>query len=122
MTGPDGLRDWVRMFCPAAVAALAGDLVEAFWREIEDDARPVGLANLAASGTGDIRDMATATRERKQASGLFGKLISAEGIPPRVQKAGFEWLWRMLMEPRRLFWRYFTTNPRALYAIVRYSK
>ena len=37
----------------------------------------VGLANLAASGTGDLRDMATATRERKAATGLFGKLISA---------------------------------------------
>jgi cell division protein FtsA len=37
----------------------------------------VGLANLAASGSGDIRDIATATRERKPATGLFGKLISA---------------------------------------------
>jgi len=37
----------------------------------------VGLANLAASGSGDIRDIATATRERKQATGLVGKLISA---------------------------------------------
>ncbi|TIT73423.1 MAG: glycosyltransferase, partial [Mesorhizobium sp.] len=27
-----------------------------------------------------------------------------------------------LMEPRRLFWRYFTTSPQAIYAILRYSK
>jgi UDP-N-acetyl-D-mannosaminuronic acid transferase (WecB/TagA/CpsF family) len=39
-----------------------------------------------------------------------------------MQRAGFEWLWRTLLEPRRLFWRYLTTNPRALYAILRYSK
>ncbi|RWC26339.1 MAG: glycosyltransferase, partial [Mesorhizobium sp.] len=42
--------------------------------------------------------------------------------PLWVQKAGFEWLWRVLMEPRRLFWRYFTTSPQAIYAILRYSK
>ena len=39
-----------------------------------------------------------------------------------MQRAGFEWLWRMLLEPKRLFWRYLTTNPRALYVILRYSE
>lgn len=59
----------------------------------------------------------------KTAGGLFDHLAGkVRRAPLWVQKAGFEWLWRMLMEPRRLFWRYFTTNPRALYAIVRYSK
>ena len=42
--------------------------------------------------------------------------------PLIVQRLGFEWLWRLLMEPRRLFWRYLTTNPRALYAILRNSR
>ena len=37
----------------------------------------VGLANLAASGTGDIRDIAAPPRDRKPANGLFNKLISA---------------------------------------------
>ncbi len=37
----------------------------------------VGLANLAASGTGDIRDIAVGMREKKPATGLVGKLISA---------------------------------------------
>jgi len=37
----------------------------------------VGLAHLAASGSGDIRDIATAMREKKPATGLVGKLISA---------------------------------------------
>ncbi|WP_395000261.1 cell division protein FtsA [Sphingomonas sp.] len=37
----------------------------------------VGLANLAASGTGDIRDIAVGMREKRPATGLVGKLISA---------------------------------------------
>ena len=39
--------------------------------------------------------------------------------PAMVQRMGMEWLFRLLSEPRRLFWRYFSTNPRfiALVAI-----
>lgn len=59
----------------------------------------------------------------KTAGGLFdhmaGKTIRA---PQWVQTLGFEWFWRMLMEPRRLVWRYLTTNPRALYAMLRNSR
>jgi exopolysaccharide biosynthesis WecB/TagA/CpsF family protein len=59
----------------------------------------------------------------KTSGGLFdhmaGKTIRA---PRRVQQLGFEWLWRMLMEPRRLFWRYMSTNPRAVYAMLRNSR
>jgi N-acetylglucosaminyldiphosphoundecaprenol N-acetyl-beta-D-mannosaminyltransferase len=59
----------------------------------------------------------------KTAGGLFdhlaGKTIRA---PTWVQKTGFEWLWRLLMEPRRLFWRYVTTNPQAIWAILRDSR
>ena len=59
----------------------------------------------------------------KTAGGLLdhmaGKTIRA---PLWVQKAGFEWLWRMSMEPRRLFWRYLTTNPRAVWAMLRDSR
>jgi len=42
--------------------------------------------------------------------------------PNLVQRLGFEWLWRVLMEPRRLLWRYLTTNPVAVYAMLRNSK
>jgi len=59
----------------------------------------------------------------KTAGGLFdhiaGKTIRA---PLWLQKAGFEWLWRLLMEPRRLFWRYVTTNPQAVWAMLRDSR
>ena len=38
----------------------------------------VGLAMLAGAGSGDIRDLAMgAMRERKPATGMFGRLLSA---------------------------------------------
>ena len=59
----------------------------------------------------------------KTSGGLFdhmaGKIARA---PSLIQRLGFEWLWRMLMEPRRLAWRYLSTNPRAVYAILRNSR
>jgi exopolysaccharide biosynthesis WecB/TagA/CpsF family protein len=59
----------------------------------------------------------------KTSGGLFNHLSGKNPRAPGwMQKAGFEWLWRTLMEPRRLFWRYLSTNPRAIYAILRYSK
>ena len=59
----------------------------------------------------------------KTAGGLFDHLAGkTRRAPMLVQRLGFEWLWRLLMEPRRLFWRYLTTNPRALVAILRNSR
>jgi UDP-N-acetyl-D-mannosaminuronic acid transferase (WecB/TagA/CpsF family) len=34
-----------------------------------------------------------------------------------MQRVGLEWAWRIWLEPRRLFWRYLTTNPLALYLL-----
>ena len=39
-----------------------------------------------------------------------------------MQHAGLEWAWRIWLEPRRLFWRYLTTNPRALYLLLNRSR
>jgi N-acetylglucosaminyldiphosphoundecaprenol N-acetyl-beta-D-mannosaminyltransferase len=39
-----------------------------------------------------------------------------------MQSIGLEWAWRIWLEPRRLFWRYLTTNPRALYLLFNKSK
>ncbi|MBN9241783.1 MAG: WecB/TagA/CpsF family glycosyltransferase [Mesorhizobium sp.] len=59
----------------------------------------------------------------KTSGGLFNFLSGKNSRAPSwMQKAGFEWLWRMLLEPRRLSWRYLTTNPRALYALLKYSE
>jgi exopolysaccharide biosynthesis WecB/TagA/CpsF family protein len=38
--------------------------------------------------------------------------------PAWMQGVGLEWLYRLLREPRRLFWRYAITNPLALFAIL----
>jgi UDP-N-acetyl-D-mannosaminuronic acid transferase (WecB/TagA/CpsF family) len=35
-----------------------------------------------------------------------------------MQAAGFEWLFRLALEPRRLFWRYAVTNPVAIYLLL----
>lgn len=55
----------------------------------------------------------------KTSGGLFNFLSGSRARAPLwMQKIGLEWAWRTLLEPRRLFWRYLTTNPRALYLLV----
>ncbi|MBN9306537.1 MAG: glycosyltransferase [Devosia sp. 67-54] len=59
----------------------------------------------------------------KTAGGLFDHMAGKVRRAPLLwQRLGFEWLWRLLMEPRRLFVRYLTTNPKALYAMLRNSR
>jgi exopolysaccharide biosynthesis WecB/TagA/CpsF family protein len=59
----------------------------------------------------------------KTAGGLLDHIAGKIPRAPRwVQRTGFEWLWRLLMEPRRLFWRYATTNPLAVWAMLRDSR
>lgn len=59
----------------------------------------------------------------KTAGGLFDHMAGkTKRAPERVQQLGFEWAWRVLMEPRRLFWRYFTTNPAAAFFILTRSR
>jgi N-acetylglucosaminyldiphosphoundecaprenol N-acetyl-beta-D-mannosaminyltransferase len=51
----------------------------------------------------------------KTSGGLFNFLSGSRiRAPLWLQRAGLEWAWRIWLEPRRLFWRYLTTNPRAL--------
>lgn len=45
-----------------------------------------------------------------------GKVRRAPAI---VQRIGMEWLFRVVQEPRRLFWRYFTTNARFALMLAR---
>ena len=55
----------------------------------------------------------------KTSGGLFNFLSGSRARAPRwMQTMGLEWAWRMWLEPRRLFWRYLTTNPRALYLLL----
>lgn len=55
----------------------------------------------------------------KTSGGLFNFLSGSRSrAPARVQRIGFEWLWRLAQEPRRLFWRYVLTNPHSLYLML----
>ena len=59
----------------------------------------------------------------KTSGGLFNFLSGSRARAPQwMQNAGLEWAWRIWLEPRRLFWRYLTTNPRALYLLFNKSR
>lgn len=58
----------------------------------------------------------------KTCGGLFDFLSGeASRAPMWMQHAGLEWLYRTAQEPRRLFWRYLTTNPYALWRMLMYT-
>jgi N-acetylglucosaminyldiphosphoundecaprenol N-acetyl-beta-D-mannosaminyltransferase len=53
------------------------------------------------------------------AGGCFNYVTGHYARAPRwMQGTGLEWLHRLWREPRRLFWRYFTTNPHALWLLL----
>jgi N-acetylglucosaminyldiphosphoundecaprenol N-acetyl-beta-D-mannosaminyltransferase len=59
----------------------------------------------------------------KTSGGLFNFLSGSRARAPQwMQTVGLEWAWRIWLEPRRLFWRYLTTNPRALYLLFNRSR
>jgi|SRR5579872_119120 len=59
----------------------------------------------------------------KTSGGLFNFLSGSRPRAPQwMQNVGLEWAWRIWLEPRRLFWRYLTTNPRALYLLFNKSR
>jgi len=58
----------------------------------------------------------------KTSGGLFNFLSGSRPRAPHwMRQIGLEWAWRIWLEPRRLFWRYLTTNPRALYLLFHNS-
>lgn len=59
----------------------------------------------------------------KTCGGLYAFLAGdAPRAPQWMQALGLEWLYRALNEPRRLGFRYLTTNPYALYRLIRYTE
>jgi len=51
--------------------------------------------------------------------GCYNFVTGAYKRAPRwMQAAGLEWLFRLCLEPRRLFWRYAVTNPLAVYLLL----
>jgi len=55
----------------------------------------------------------------KTSGGLFNFLSGTNRrAPDWMQSASLEWLYRIWLEPRRLFWRYAVTNPKAIYLMA----
>ena len=51
--------------------------------------------------------------------GCYNYVTGDYGRAPQwMQSAGLEWLFRLALEPRRLFWRYAVTNPVALFLLL----
>lgn len=59
----------------------------------------------------------------KTCGGLYAFLAGDVPRAPKwMQKAGLEWLFRLLDDPKRLAWRYLSTNPYAFYRLIRYVR
>jgi exopolysaccharide biosynthesis WecB/TagA/CpsF family protein len=59
----------------------------------------------------------------KTSGGLFDFVAGAKSRAPQwMQRAGLEWAYRLILEPRRLLYRYATTNPVALMLLVRHTR
>ena len=58
----------------------------------------------------------------KTCGGLFDFLSDRNSRAPQwMQNAGLEWLYRTLQEPRRLFWRYSSTNIHTVYLLFKHG-
>jgi exopolysaccharide biosynthesis WecB/TagA/CpsF family protein len=56
----------------------------------------------------------------KTCGGLYAFLAGDSPRAPRwMQRVGLEWLYRAFDDPKRLAWRYITTNPRAAWLLLR---
>lgn len=56
----------------------------------------------------------------KTCGGLFGHLVGDERRAPKwMQQLGFEWFYRVWQDPKRLGWRYLTTNPYAMWCLFK---
>lgn len=59
----------------------------------------------------------------KTSGGLFNFLSGSKRRAPLwVQRTGLEWAFRIWLEPKRLFWRYLTTNPLSAYLLLTRSE
>lgn len=66
-----------------------------------------------------LRPLLTGVTWIRTCGGLFDFLAQKNKRAPLfLQKAGLEWAWRVAMEPRRLLWRYVTTNIHSSFLIA----
>jgi N-acetylglucosaminyldiphosphoundecaprenol N-acetyl-beta-D-mannosaminyltransferase len=69
------------------------------------------------------RDRLSGVAWIKTCGGLYSFLAGDAPRAPRwMQAAGLEWLYRTMDDPKRLAWRYLTTNPYAAYRLLRYTE
>jgi exopolysaccharide biosynthesis WecB/TagA/CpsF family protein len=112
--------------------AIAG-FRHGYWRGEDEEAQVIADVNAARPdilwiGMGAPRELTFSMRNRqrlinvgliKTSGGLFDFLSGRiRRAPVWMQEAGLEWLHRLALEPRRLFLRYLTTNPHALYVLL----
>jgi exopolysaccharide biosynthesis WecB/TagA/CpsF family protein len=73
-----------------------------------------------------VRDYASRLRHVgviKTSGGLLNFLSGTRRRAPAwMQRLGLEWAFRVALEPKRLGWRYFTTNPMAMFMILTRSE
>jgi len=112
--------------------AIAGSR-HGYCRRDGDEVRIIAEVNAASPdilwiGMGAPLELAFSLRNRerltnvgliKTSGGLFD-FVSGRNprAPVWMQSVGLEWLHRLALEPRRLFYRYLTTNPHALYVLL----
>jgi N-acetylglucosaminyldiphosphoundecaprenol N-acetyl-beta-D-mannosaminyltransferase len=59
----------------------------------------------------------------KTCGGLYAFLTGdAPRAPQWMQNLSLEWLYRTMDDPKRLIWRYLTTNPYSFYRLLRYTE
>lgn len=65
------------------------------------------------------RDRFSNVKVIKTCGGLFNFLSGKNSRAPRwMQRGGLEWVYRLSLEPRRLFWRYLISNPHSVYLLL----
>jgi exopolysaccharide biosynthesis WecB/TagA/CpsF family protein len=132
---------------PQGIKAAVGNIRAAYpklrlvgWRDgyfgVDQEQAVVDQINAAAPdilwvGRGVPLEIAFAVRQRsrltgvgliKTAGGLFDYISGKNARAPEwVQASGMEWLYRLGLEPRRLFLRYALTNPHAAYLLLAQS-
>lgn len=93
---------------------------------IVDDINRSG-ADILWVGLGKPKEQAFCVRQRERivatwsitCGGCYNYVAGAyKRAPLWMQRFNIEWLHRMLTQPRKLFMRYLTTNPRALWMVV----
>ena len=84
-------------------------------------------ADIVWVGLGKPREQEFCVRNRDRikaswlvtCGGCFNYITGKYSRAPQwMQDIGLEWLHRVVMNPRQLFWRYLTTNPHALFLIT----